>query len=475
MGETVSEGKEKSEAERMAQIIDKGLGNPVSRKILNFIAKRKNGERRAEKILKAYAGMEVDLSLGDKFASFLVSRLLDSFANGTDITKEGIKSNLRDGYWRKGLASTLEGLAWRGPEKPFVSYAPFLVVWNFTNACNLDCRHCYQSADKPTPDELTTEEAKRAVDEMAKAGVGYIAFSGGEPLFRKDFFEIAEYVREQEMGLAVATNGTTLSKKNVSRLEDLDCLYFQISLDGKEETHNKMRGPNAYERTIEGIKNAVESNITVGIAMTVISENFDEVDDVINLTEEIGADIFMHYNFIPTGRGEDIAELDITPEQREELLMKLASESRKRDINMLSTAPQYGRVAARGGTLSLTHFDVASQKGMGEEIEFLADFVGGCGCGRLYWALQPNGDLTPCVFFPKTIGNIKKDSFLDIWQNSPTMESARNREKFIGNCRNCDSRNICGGCRARAYSYFNDIREDDPGCILNKDRWDEII
>lgn len=123
----------------------------------------------------------------------------------------------------------------------------------------------------------------------------------------------------------------------------------------------------------------------------------------------------------------------------------------------------------------MTHFDVVGQKeGMGEEVESLAEFVGGCGTGRLYWALQPNGDLTPCVFFPKLLGNVKRDSFLEVWRNSSTLEKMRDRDEFSDNCGKCDSKYICGGCRARAYAYLDDVQEPDPGCINNKGVWKKI-
>ncbi|KXA90944.1 hypothetical protein AKJ57_03075 [candidate division MSBL1 archaeon SCGC-AAA259A05] len=458
----------------MAELIESWLGNPLFRRVLGLFTKRSAGERRFEKILRHYAGEEVDFGLGDRVSHLLVERILDSVVQGAGLEPNEARENLKQGYWRKGLASVFEGITWRGPQKPFTSYCPFLVVWNFTNACNLNCKHCYQKADRPTPDELTTEEALDAVDEMADAGLAYIAMSGGEPLMRDDFFEVVEKIGERDMGFSLATNGTMLSEERVEKLEKNDCLYAQISVDGRRDTHNDLRGADSFERTIDGVRNAVDSDLTVGIAMTVTGDNLSDVDWVIDKTEEVGADIFMHYNFIPAGRGKDNIELDISPEEREGLLKKLAKASEDRDIDLLSTSPQYGRVCAEGGlaTTSLTHFDtVGQEEGMGERVEFLAEFVGGCGTGRLYWALQPNGDLTPCVFLPKKLGNIREDDFLETWRNHPFLEKIREREGFKGNCGSCEHRNICGGCRARAYGYFDDILAPDPGCLKNEEYW----
>lgn len=467
-------GKE-TKAEVMATVVEQWLGNPIANKTLGFVTARQGKERRVEKVLKAYAGEDIELSILDKVAYVLVKEILEHIVTRAGVNESEVKRQLSTGYWRRGLASTLEGLAWKGPQRPFTSYAPFLVVWNFTNACNLNCKHCYQTASVPTPDELTTEEAFEAVDNMADEGVAHIAFSGGEPLVRKDFFEVAGYATKRDIAFSVATNGTTLTKDKVRKLEELDCQYIQISLDGTKATHNSMRGANAYERTIAGIQNAAASPITLGIAMTVTQDNINEVQDVIDIAEETGANIFMHYNFIPTGRGKDMLDLDLSPDQREELLAFLAAESRRRDIKLLSTAPQFGRVTAQGGMYtSMSHFDVVSQTSLGKKVAFLAEFVGGCGTGRLYCALQPNGDVTPCVFVPVVLGNIRNESLLDIWTSSPLLERIRKRDAFPGQCGRCESRNICGGCRARAYAYFHDVQEDDIGCMNNLDKWEDL-
>lgn len=454
-----------TEARSMAEFIEKWLGNPVSRKALAYLTKRSEEKRRIERVLKKYAGKETKLSLREKLAYLFVAKLVDWIVKKTNISRQEIKENLRTGFWRKGLASVLEGIAWRGPQKPFTSYFPFLIVWNFTNACNLNCEHCYQEANNKRENELSTKEAKKVVDELADEGLAYIAMSGGEPLARDDFFEVAEKIRQKEMGFSLATNGTLLTKEVVNDLEELNCQYVQVSVDGTKETHNRMRGKNIFERTVNGIRRLANSDITTGVAMTVTEKNYQEVDSVIELTEDLGADIFMHYNFIPTGRGKEIKELDLDGRKREKLLKKLHEKSKTRDINLLSTAPQYGRVCAGGGEVSLTHFDTLSQEGMGEDIEFLAEFVGGCGTGRLYCALQPNGDITPCVFLPKKIGNILSDDFLEVWKNNSFLEKIRKRESFDDPCGSCGYNNICGGCRARAYSYFDDVQEPDPGCV----------
>jgi radical SAM protein with 4Fe4S-binding SPASM domain len=470
MGEIRSGGGEK--ANLMANLIEGVKNNPLVRIILHFLTKRDKNGRRIERILMDYAGLETPLNLGDRFACLLLRIFMDWMIDSLGQAKDKVKAYLRIGYWRKGLSSVLEGIAWRGVEKPFTASVPFLIVWNFTNACNLRCKHCYQRAEGPTPDELSTEEALLAVDLMAAAGVAYIAFSGGEPLLRGDFFEVAERVGEWDMGFSVATNGTLLTKEVVNRLEKLGCEFIQVSLDGLRETHNRFRGIDCFDRVLRGIRNAVESKIAVGVSTCITRYNLHEVESIIELAEKLGADIFMHYNFIPTGRGREIMELDIPPEERERLLNFLASKIDDRRISLLSTAPQYARVCMGYGYVAMTHFDTFGQQlGKAEEIGFLAQFIGGCGAGRLYMALQPNGDLAPCVFIPIRIGNILLDDLLEVWRSSETLNLIRDRRSLKGYCGICPWREICGGCRARAYSYLGDLQESDPGCPMNMDRW----
>lgn len=465
------------DAQKMAEMIEKWLGNPFVRRMLRFCTKRcSTCGRRIEIVLKDYAGEKQQMCFWCRQSRKIVGHVLDKFIGQSTIKKEEVIKNLRDPMWRKGLASVLEGIGKYGPQKPFTAYSPFLVVWNITKLCNLRCKHCYEDAHVPAPDELTTEQALRAVDTMAKSGVAYIAISGGEPLMHPDFFRIAEQIKKNEMAFSIATNATLLTPETVKRLEENGCLYIQISLDGATaKTHDAFRGRNVFKKTIQGIKYAVKSNMTIGIAMTVTKYNLKEVPKAIELADKLGVGIFMHYNFIPTGRGKEIVKMDITPEERGGLLKLLAKEAKRRKFSVLSTAPQYARVCSSFGSVSsLTHFDTISQKDRAGDTAFLAEFIGGCGTARLYCALEPNGDVEPCVFIPIICGNIKRDDFIKVWQENETMKKLRDRKNFRGICLTCEHRNICGGCRARAYGYYGDVQQSDPGCIFNLKEWEKI-
>jgi len=467
---------EKHSAESMAHLVEKWLGNPLSRSILRFCTARDSCGRRVDLALRKYAGEDVKLCVACSTASRIVTGILDSILGKNHLDKGRIEPHLRDPMWRKGLASVLEGIAKYGVSRPFTGFSPFLIVWNLTRACNLNCIHCYESARTRSPDELNTREAKLAVKKLAEAGVAYIAFSGGEPLMHPHLFEIIHEVKGNEMAFSLATNATLATPRISKQLKDLDCAFVQVSLDGATaETHDAFRGTKCFDRTVEGMRNLVAAGIQVGVATTVTKQNLAEVSSIIDKAEELGAILFMNYNFIPTGRGAAMKQKDLNPTEREELLAWMAREIGKRKLNLLSTACQYSRICADAGRLSLTHFDTFGQyPDLAKSAQFLAEFVGGCGTSRLYCALEPNGDIEPCVFIPIVLGNILHDDFIDIWHNHLVLKTIRRRENFKGYCKICEHRNICGGCRARAYGYFGDLTESDPGCILNQKAWESI-
>ncbi len=205
------------------------------------------------------------------------------------------------------------------------------------------------------------------------------------------------------------------------------------------------------------MRNAVKLGFSTALAFTVTKVNLDEVDKVIELAQEIGGvSKVIFFNFVPVGRGgRENLEIDLSPpEEREEFLRHIyGGEMKRTKMEIISTAPQYGRVVnqlSAGSDVSPTHFVVASDPITKE----LTEFIGGCGAGRVYAAIEPEGTLTPCVFLPHPVGNLRSKSFWDIWMD-PFMENFRNRDLLKGGfCGQCPYKLICGGCRARAYNYF---------------------
>ncbi len=393
-----------------------------------------------------------------------------------NVKREKAQKLLADPYARRAIANLTRSFAYLGIKKPLSLYAPFLVVWDFTHKCNLNCKHCYSNSGVAKEHELSTSEALNVVDQLAIAGVTALAFSGGEPMSRIDFFDVAGHAVKQGLYVSVATNGTLLTKENVRRLKQTGIHYVEVSIDGATaRTHDTFRGvQGAFEKAVTGIKNAVEEDLCACIASTATRSNLSEFPAIIDLAEEVGAERFTYFNFIPTGRGKALFDQDLAPEEREQLMRYLLNRMSKGcKTTILTTAPQLARVALQcqgpAGTgevtMSMAHMQTAK---VSRKAVPLADFIGGCGAGRLYCSLSPQGDVHPCVFLPINVGNLNKEEFIDVWLNSELFNALRDRNNLKEACGRCSYKYTCGGCRARASAYYEDIQASDPGCVLAK-------
>ena len=391
----------------------------------------------------------------------------------TDI--EISKQLLKDSAIRRGVLLIFKSISEHGITKPLSLSAPFFVVWNFTNMCNLRCLHCYQRADKPLPNELSFEEKLKVVDILDKAFVCGIALSGGEPTIHPDFLPIIYEISKRGMYAAVATNGIAFSNEEFTiKCKKAGLRYVEVSLDStKPEIHDKFRGlVGAWEKTVQGIKNCIKHGLFVAIATTVTKMNINEAEDMIRFAQDLGVRRVVFFNFIPVGRGRDNIYLDLTPEEREEFLKQVYRASKKYKVEVVTTAPQYGRVVlqvSRGFESSPTHFAPALDWGI---YKTAAEFIGGCGAGRVYCAIEPDGTITPCVFMPIPVGNIK---YVKLWKENELFNKLRNRENLIGICKICKFKDVCGGCRARAYAYFGNPLADDPGCIYCRREYYKLV
>ena len=456
-----------------------GMGNPISRAILrNGMGHSSTGPAKLDTALEAFAFGRVPDKFGDRSYARMLRLILDTVCMIFNVKQPELAKYLQDPVTRRGVSSVLKGIATHGVTKPQLLNAPFLVVWNLTNICNLRCRHCYQKAGHPLKNELTLEEKLQLVDDLTAAGVVVIAFSGGEPLMHPDFFPTARRARENGLYVSVATNGILLTPEMVHKLKDVGVGYVEVSLDSaRPEVHDNFRGlPGAWKRTVEGIGNATKAGIITVMATTVTQVNFHDVKNLIELSKKLGVSRFTHFNFIPTGRGKEIINLDLSPEQREQLLKLLYEESQSAGVEVLSTAPQFARVVFQqscGGSIAPTHFYVGKNRNWG--LKALAELIGGCGAGRLYCAIQPNGDITPCVFIPQLIvGNVKEKAFSEIWGTTKVFKDIQVRTNLKGACTDCEYNKICGGCRARGLGYFQDYTAPDVGCINNIEEWKKI-
>ncbi len=467
--------------------------NRVSRRILKGILKKCGacGDSRLNVGLEMIAGIRKSACASCRLATVVIRSMISIGSSAFGADSDFVNKGLSDSIFRKSLSSVISGIADFGTRTPFVPGAPFQVVWNVTRACNLKCKHCYEEAGGETHDEMSTKNALICIDRLADSGVVFLAFSGGEPTLRHDIRTLIRRATKRGIYVALATNGTTLSRpQKVRELKKAGLRFVQISLDGAiEETHDSFRGvPGTFRKTITGIENCVAENLFVEVAMTVTRHNLAELSRTVELCRSLRVKWFMIYNFVPVGRGLTILETDLTPIEREKMLRNIIDDivtrSNPKEMEILSTAPQLGRVARMIGNercspsceasdgVYPTHFFNAR---LPLQMRELSEFIGGCGAGRFYLAIEPNGDVYPCVFFPHSskvkVGNILKDDFKSLWTNSVILKDLRNKDLLKGACGVCENRYVCGGCRARGLQYFNDVHAPDPGCVRNLEFW----
>ncbi len=454
--------------------------NPLSKfflqSALNYCKKDKS--TRLESALNLYLGTKTSACNRCKLMSKMLGYIIKKGAKSFGTTEEEVKKTMYDEYWIKGLASVLKGIAVFGVKKPFIPGAPFQIVWNITKACNMRCDHCYEEAGKKDINELSSEEILKGLDVLSEAGVTSVAFSGGEPTIHPHILDFIHYSHDKGMYVAMATNGYLLANKEKSRkFLDAGLEFAQISLDGvNSKTHDSFRHiDGAWNKAVHSVENFVDAGIFVEVATTVTEHNKEEIPEMIDFVRDLGVNWLMLYNFIPTGNGSEIMDMDLSPGDRSSLLKMAFRENMKSDMQILSTAPQYATVASDSSTIP-THF--YNPEYSNPHIMQLAEFIGGCGAGRFYMSIEPNGDMYPCVFFPHKdevkLGNLKDDDFNEIWMEHDVLNTLRNKDILEGHCGECESRNICGGCRARAYNYFDDILAPDPGCMNNIKEYHEL-
>jgi len=438
-----------------------------------------------------------------RWATTALERMIHSYRNGD------VPLSQRVGYWalhkfidrmrgdvdaetfRKRLAShvpTVRGLvivarsvAEFGLSVPQRFVSPLFAVWNFTNRCNLACKHCYQDSEHGAlEDELTREEKLDLIDQLGAGHLPMLAFSGGEPTVSKDLLPALRRAGRWGMHTTIATNGTTMTPELAGRLAEAGLRYVEISLDSVDpERHDAFRGVRGmWRRAVAGAKTVVATEgLRLGIAMCVHQGNVREVREMIRFAEDLGASCFAHFNFIPVGRGLRMVAGDITPRQREELLGILNEKMQAGGMGVISTAPQLGRVCLAGaavedGRTACSH----AGAGSGAKARVVAKYLGGCGAGRTYVCIEPNGNVTPCVYLPhRVMGNVREGTFNDIFRKSVFWDVLNDRDRRLHHCEVCAFKHYCGGCRARADAYYGQLHAGDPGCVFNGRHWDKLV
>jgi radical SAM protein with 4Fe4S-binding SPASM domain len=342
-------------------------------------------------------------------------------------------------------------------------FVPLILSWNVTRECNMKCSHCYINAtDEKLANELNTVESKQLIDQICEVSRPLLVLSGGEPLLRPDLFELISYGSSKGLKMGLGSNGSLIDEKVARKLKEAGIATVSISLDSHiPAQHDDFRGvAGSWDKAVQAIKALRNNNVLVQVNTTLTQQNYNQIDDIMSLSENIGVENFHLFFLVPTGRGTKIA--DISPQKYEDMITNTFAKVAKHKLNVRpSCAPQFMRIA----------------QGMGLDMR---QWIRGCIAGLYYCRIYPNGDVTPCPYLPIKIGNIREKSFKEIWTNADMFNALRSPNSLKGKCGICEYKALCGGCRARAYGlssdfidYCGDLHEpaEIKGDYLTEDPW----
>lgn len=371
-----------------------------------------------------------------------------------------------------------------------------LVFWETTKACNLTCRHCRAvPRTAMTPEELTTAEALDLIDEIAKVAKPVLVLSGGEPLFRPDLFDIADYGVQSGFRMALATNGTLVSEGVAARIADAGFSRVAVSLDGSNaDTHDRFRGvAGAHARAVGGIRALRGEGVSVQINTTVARHNVDQLPAMLDEALAMGADAWHLFMLVPVGCGLEIAPAEMLPaDEYERVLHWFDHEAKTCPIDLKATcAPHYYRIRAQRleadrarGDFSATFiapgtkakaapaFVSVHHRAAGHSApahSALSAMTRGCLAGTSVCFISNLGAVYPCGYLPVTAGDTRSERFEDIWNRSPVFAQLRDPHALTGKCGECRYDALCGGCRARAYAATGSFLAEEPFCTYRPD------
>ena len=346
-----------------------------------------------------------------------------------------------------------------------------VVVWNSTRTCNLKCIHCYMDSDaQKYQGELTTAEAKRFIDDLAEFRVPVLLFSGGEPLIRPDFFELAEYTAAHGIRPTLSTNGTLITREVAQRIKDIGVGYVGISLDGLREVNDKFRGrAGAFQAAMEGIQNCVAVGQRVGLRFTINSHNLAELDNIFDFIEEEKIDRVCFYHLVYSGRGNQMVDEDVTPGQSRQAMETIIR--RTEDFEERGLKKEILTVDNHCDGVYIYLRALREDQEKAQSIKDLISMNGGNRSGIAFAEVDPLGYVHPDQFTQHiTFGNVRERKFGDIWTDisHPILAGMKDRKPLLkGRCAKCQYLDICNGnFRTRAEAVTGDFWESDPACYL---------
>jgi len=366
--------------------------------------------------------------------------------------------------------------------------SPFLAIWEVTQSCDLACKHCRAAAQPIAhPDELTHEEGKALIDQIAEMRVPIFVFTGGDPLKRKDLFELIRYASSKNVHVAVTPSATPLlTHEAIFKMKKAGLVRLGISLDGScPEIHDRFRGlDGAWARTIQAIEWANAAGIPIQVHTTVSRHNVNDLDNLCNLFEKLAIVMWNVFFLVPVGRGQ-LDDL-LSGEEFERVFGKIYELSRRANFQIKTTeAMHYRRYLLQhnleekrmGHGVGHAHGALyeagaptadARTRNMGWATRRVND-------GKGFVFISHVGNVYPSGFLPIHAGNIRETPLVEIYREAPIFKALRDTLRLEGKCGACEYKEICGGSRARAYALTGDPLAQEPCCIYQPKNWDPLI
>lgn len=349
-----------------------------------------------------------------------------------------------------------------------------LVVWNTTNRCNLRCKHCYiEAEDRAYERELSHDEAKSFIKDLAQMKVPVLLFSGGEPLIRKDIYELGAMAADLGLRPVISSNGTLIDDQAAEHIKAAGFQYVGISIDGAPATHDDFRNrEGAFALALKGIRTCLNHGIKTGIRFTVNKFNQQDLPEIFDIVEKEGIPRFCMYHLVYAGRGREMMQMDTTIGEKRDILELVSRKTlelyqRGVEVEILTTDNHadgiflYNRIKKENPARA-------------DEVIQLLNMHGGCSAGTKFANVDPQGNVHPCQFWQDyTVGNVRERPFSEIWTSDDSlMVKLREKDKHVkGKCGQCDYKSLCGGCRIRARAVHGDLWAEDPACYLAGDEY----
>jgi len=347
-----------------------------------------------------------------------------------------------------------------------------VVVWNCTKQCNLYCDHCYAAAEtEPAPGELSTAEGKRFLDDLAEFGAPVVLFSGGEPLARPDLVELVAHASDAGLRPVLSTNGTLLSEERARALRDAGLQYAGVSVDGLRERNDEFRGQEgAFDRALAGIEASQEAGLKTGLRYTITRHNADDLEAIVDLLADRGVDRFCFYHLDYGGRGADIQDVDLSPEQRREAVRRVCEMTREyHDRGHEIETLLVGNYADAAYLVEYARRELGDERA--ERVLAYLRRNGGDPTGERVADVDYQGNVHLTQFWQGyALGNVRDRPFGEIWtdESNPLLRALRERESHLqGRCGACEYQDVCrGASRLRAIAASGDPFAPDPQCYL---------